>query len=833
MGSWLADLRYAVRSLRRRPLLTLAAVTSLSLGIGVNTSIFSMFDRMVLSKLAVPAPDELVLLSAPGRKPGATTSGDSGRGEQVFSYPLFRDLEAWTGTGLSRVVAHRDIEVSLAFKGQSALGEGLIVSGGYFPVLRVGAAIGRVLTPQDDRVPGNHPVAVLAHHYWTSRFGADPRVVGESLAINGQPYTIIGVAQAGFTGTTLMDRPDVFVPLAMAPQLGRGGVTRRDHWLYLFARLQPGFTAAQAQQAINGPFSALIRGPEFDELRSGLTEAERPAFLQRRLLLVDGSRSRQQARDEVQRLLSLVLTVTALVLLIACANIANLLMARAIDRRTELAIRTAMGAPRRALVRLLLLEAVLLGIAGGAGALIVGMGTTRALLGMMPSADVAPLQFELTGPVVLFAMLLGVGASVLFGLYPAFHGVGGRRAPSLQGTRASASPAAARFRTSLATAQIALATALLATAALFASSLGRIERTNVGIDRHGVVAFRVAPHLNGYDQPRTRALFDRVIAELRAMPGVVDATATSISVLADEGWNQNVTVAGVGQTSDALGVVSTARIESDYFRTLGIPLREGREFASYDTGDAPRVAIVNRAFVRKFALGHDAIGHRLALGAGERRVADIEIVGVVEDAKYSNLRDEPPAQLYLPYRQSPVGPMTFYARAGVDAGTIRAAVPALLARLDPNLAADHLQTLDEQVWENVTRERILAALSSAFAMLAVLLAGVGLYAVLAFIVAQRLKEFGIRMALGAAPRDVASLIARRVGRMALIGTPVGMAAAVGLARAGESLLFGVAGDVPLLIGGAAAAMLAIVALAAAIPGRRAMTVLPVAALRTD
>jgi putative ABC transport system permease protein len=831
MGSLLSDIRYAVRSLRRRPLLTLAAVTSLALGIGVNTSIFSLVDRMVLRKLAVPAPNDIVLLSAPGRKPGGTTSGDSGLPDQVFSLPLFRDLERLSGTGLSRIVAHRDIDVSLGSRGTSAPAHGLIVSGSYFSVLNVGAAVGRVLISDDDRVPGAHPVVVLAHHYWTTRFGSDRQVVGESLAVNGRPFTIVGVAAPGFTGTTLMDRPDVFVPLSMAQEVAAGGKTRRDHWLYLFARLQPGFTRAHAQQAINGPFTQLIRGIEFDELRSGLTEQERPAFLQRQLFLVDGSRSRQQHPDQVQQMLALVMAVTALVLLIACANVANLLMARAVDRASEIAIRTSMGASRSVLVRLLLIEAVLLGAAGSFGSLLVAFGTSRALLEMMPAADAVPLQFELNRSVLLFAMLAGMVTSTVFGLYPAVYGVQRTTVSPLQGTRASATRGATRFRTSLATAQIALATALLATAALFAASLGNVASTSVGLDRTGLVAFRVAAHLNGYDQARTRDVFDRLIAGLRELPGVSDATATSIPVLADEGWNQKVTVEGAEGAT--IGEVSTARIDTDYFTALRVPILVGREFRWSDSSDSPRVAIVNRAFVSTFNLDREAVGRRLALGAGERRVSDIEIVGIVENAKYSNVRDEPPPQLYLPYRQSPVGPMTFYARATSDVDQVKAAVPALLARLDPNLPADHLQTLDEQIWENVTRDRVMAGLSSWFAFLAALLAGVGLYGLLAFTVAQRMKEFGIRMALGATPRDVAVIVGRHVGRMALVGTPIGIAAAVALARLGESLLYGVSGHVPLLISGAAAGMLIIMMLAAAVPARRAMTVAPSAALHTE
>ena len=833
MGALFQDVRYALRSLRRRPLLAAAAIASLALGIGVNTAIFSVFDRMVLRKLSVPAPDQIVLLSSPGRKPGGTSSSGSGRGDQAFSYPLFRDLEELPGVGLSRVVAHRDIDVNLGYRGRSSTGTGLLVSGGYFQVLGVSAAAGRLLTPEDDRVLDGHPVAVLAHDYWTTTFGADPRILGESIAINGRPYTIIGIGPRGFTGTTLMDRPDVFVPMAMAGHLGVGGVTRRDHWLYLFARLQPGVTRQEAQQRINGPFTALIRGVEFEELRSGLSDAERPAFLNRQMVLLDGSRSRQQAPDETRRLLSLLLVVTGLVLLIACANVANLMMTRATDRGAEIAIRLSIGASRGRLVRLLLVEAVLLGIAGGAAALGVAAGTHTALLSMMPVSDVAPLRFDFNLNILLFAGLLGIFTSLVFGLYGALHGVSAREGGSLQqATRYSATRNATRFRTSLATVQIGLATALLATAALFAGSLTNLSRADVGLDRQGVIAFRIAPHLNGYDAARARTAFDRLMTDLRATPGVTAASATSIPVLADEGWNQRVTVEGIRGGSDAETQVSTARIDTAYFQTLRIPLLAGREFTQFDTADAPRVAVVNRAFVRRLALGSEAVGRRFSLGVG-KRPRDIEIVGVVEDSRYSTVRDEPPPQLFLPYRQAPGGPMTFYARATTDVKQLQATVPALVARIDPDLPVDHLRTLDDQIWENVAPDRVLTALSTSFALLAAVLAAIGLYAVLAFTVAQRLKEFGIRMALGAGPRDVRAMIARHVGRMAMIGTPIGVVAAIGLSRLAAALLYGVSGDIPLLIGGAAASMLVIVIGAAAVPIRRAMRVEPIVALRIE
>ncbi|HYJ94645.1 MAG TPA: ABC transporter permease, partial [Vicinamibacterales bacterium] len=403
------------------------AVLSLALGIGVNTAIFSVFERLLLRRLPVPAAGQIVNVTSPGPKPGSRSTSNSGRVEAVFSYPLFRDLEQLEVGGL-RLAGHRDVSANLAFNGQTSEAKGLLVSGHYFSALGVTPALGRLLGPEDDRVPGAHAVVVLSHDYWTTRFGADPGVVGKTLVVNGEPMTIVGVAHEDFAGTTMLDRPQVFLPLMMAqrsfPDSSWNGMTaRNNHWLYIFGRLQAGVTREQAQALLKVPFTTLVRDVEFPALRSGMGDRDREEFLQRRLLLEDGSRGRNAGRGEAQAILLLMFAITGFVLAIACANVANLLLARVADRTTEISVRLSIGASTARLLRLLLVEACVLGVLGSVGALVVSRITLNGLVAMMPAEDGATLAFQTNTSVLLFTVALGLVTAVLFGLFPALHGV--------------------------------------------------------------------------------------------------------------------------------------------------------------------------------------------------------------------------------------------------------------------------------------------------------------------------------------------------------------------------------------------------------------------------
>ena len=827
------DVRDAARSMSRRPLVSAVAVLSLGLGIGVNSAIFSLFESVLLRRLAVPDPAALVIVTSPGPRPGSNSISGAGGREALFSYPLFRDLER-VQTAFSGIAAHRDAALNLTYGDQTARGVGELVSRGYFATLALRPALGRLLGPDDDQ-PGRETAVVLSHAYWTRRFGADPSVVGARLGVNGNPSVIVGVAPERFTGTTALGQPDVFLPLATAERLRDPSLfeNRRDHWLYVIARLEPGLTAPQAEARLVPPFATLIRDVEYPLHRLGLGERERAAFLGRTIRLQDGSRGERARRDEAQMGFLLLFLVAGFVLLIACANVANLLLARAVDRAADIALRRSLGASTGRMLQWLLAEACLLGLAGAVAALVVARLTIDGALSLLPIDSAAGIDPAINVPLLLFTGALGLGTGLLFGVFPAMQAVRASPASQLRGAshQATASRSASRTRSSLAIAQMALATALLAQTGLFITSLTNITRADLGIRRDGLVTFAVAPQLNGYSAARTRAFFGQLEDRLAALPGVVSVTASTIPLLGNDFARNTVSVEGFAVDLDADVTAQYTRIGAGHFSTLGVPLLAGREFTRADDGPRPTVAIVNQAFARKFRLGRDAVGKRMALG--RNRPLDLSIVGLVADSAYSNARDTQVPQFFLPYRQGDTGPLTFYVRSATSGAPLFPAITGIVKSLDPALPVERLRTMDDQVDTSIAPYRVVTVLSSALAGLATLLAAIGLYGVLAHAVARRGREFSIRVALGARTVDVARLVFGYVARLTVVGGVIGLIVAVGLSRLGQGLLFGVAGLDAVVAGGAAIVMVCVALLAAAVPMRRATGVEPAAALRAE
>jgi predicted permease len=564
-----------------------------------------------------------------------------------------------------------------------------------------------------------------------------------------------------------------------------------------------------------------------------MSDRDREAFRRRRVVLEDGARGQDAERRVLQTLVALLFAVTGVVLAIACANVTNLLLARGAARTAEVSVRVALGAPKRALLRLLLVESGVLGLLGAAGALVAAWLTIRGFQAVMPATgNAAKLTFALDGAVLLYAIVLGLALSLLTGLVPALQLVtaGGAAARHAAGSRAS-SPASRRFRASLATGQIAMATALLALAGLFALSLVNIGRADLGIRRDGLVAFKLSPELNGYSAERSGALFDRVEAELRGLPGIVSVSAATIPILAYEGWYNYMQVEGVPSNPDEAISAAVTRTSTDYFRTLGMPVLAGRDFTGNDVAGSPRVAVVNESFARAFKLT-DPVGRRMAMGRGNTPL-DIRIVGMVADAKYSAVRDPAPPQFFLPYRQERSGTLTFYIRTAGDPRALFGAVTQIVRRLDATLPVAKLQTMDEQIVENTSLERMLSTLSWAFAVLAIALAAIGLYGVVAYGVAQRTREIGIRIAVGASPCRVHGLVLGSVGRMAIVGGALGSLAALGFARLARFMFFGVDGIDGRVLAGSLGMMALVVFGAAALPSRRAAGTNAVNALRAE
>ena len=828
-------MRFALRTLFKTPFVTIVAIVSLALGIGANAAIFSLFDQLLLQPLPVADPERLVNLRAPGPKPGSTSCNQGGGCDAVFSFPMFRDLERLQ-TPFTGVAAHVSFGANLAARGQTSSGRGMLVSGSYFPVLGLTPAIGRLLGPGDDRTPGESHVVVLSHAYWQSRFGSDPNVIDQTIVVNGQTMTIVGVAPRGFSGTTVGVKPEVFAPITMRgfSQPFKGFDNRRSYWAYVFARLKPGVSIEQAAASLATPYRTILDDVEAP-LQKGMSEQTLTRFKAKPLIVETGSRGQSNVTQVAQTPLALLLGITAFVLLIACANIANLLLARGAARAGEMAVRLSIGAGRAQLVRQLLGESCLLALFGGIAGIVVAQWTLNLMAMLLPREAADTVTFTIDGGVMLFAAALTIGTGLLFGLFPAIHSTRPDLIAALKGQSGQPSGArsAARFRHSLATAQIALSMALLVCAGLFTKSLFNVSRVELGIRADRVVMFTVSPELNGYTPERSRQLFERIENELAALPGAELVSASTVPLLGGSNWGNSVSVEGFKADPDTNTDSRFNLIGPGYFQTLGIPMIAGRDFTRADALGAPKVAIVNEAFAKKFNLGRDAVGRRMGDDGGNSPLT-IEIVGLVQNAKYSEVKQEIPPVFVRPYRQDErTGQMNFYVRTAANPESFLQNIPKLVARLDANLPVQNLNTLPQQIQNNVFLDRFISVLSASFASLATLLAAIGLYGVLAYTVAQRTREIGLRMALGAAPARVRGMVLRQVGIMTIVGGAIGLAAAIGLGRLAQSLLFELQGYDPIVLV-TAAATLTLVALGAGfIPAQRASQVDPMHALRYE
>jgi predicted permease len=836
------SLKLAARTLIRAPAVTAVAVGSLALGIGANTAIFSLIQRVLIRSLPVAEPDRLVNVLAQGPNPGSQTCNQAGGCDVILSYPMYRDLER--GQSLVTLAAHRATGADLAFRGKSLSGEGMLVSGSYFPVLGIKPALGRLLGPEDDRTVGGHPIAVLSHRYWTTELAADPSVLDQTILVNGKTMTVVGVAPPEFEGTTLGVRPRVFLPLTMGGDLiGYNPFeSRTRYWLYVFGRLAPGVSSEKALGGLNTLYHSIVNGVEV-QLQRGISDQTLARFKAKVLRLEPGDQGQSDLRRQTSTPLILLLGVTAIVLLVACTNVANLLLARAAGRAAEMAIRSSLGAQRTQLVGQLLVESAILALLAGGLSLLVAAGTLRLITSFLPHGVIRSIDFGLDAPVLLFAAGLALGTTLLFGLLPALQATRPDLLSVVKSSagRGSAGRGAARFRSVLVTAQITLSMALLCSAGLFLRSLANVNRLDLGVRIDSVVSFALSPGQMGYTPERSAALFLRVEDELAAIPGVTGVTSAWVPILV--GWSNgtDVDVEGFAATLETNVNTRTNGVGPGYFRTLGIPVLEGREFTPSDGPGAPRVAVVNQEFVRKFNLGAGALGKRVTLASplvprspGEHR-PDYQIVGVVRNSAYNEVKRDAPQPLFFEaHRQaSTTTRLVFYVRTSIAPAAIIQAIPEVVARLDPNLPVAELTTLPRQVEENIYLDRMISTLSAAFAILATFLAAVGLYGVLAYNVAQRTREIGVRMALGAEGSRVQTMIIRQVGTLIAIGGAVGIAVAFGIGRAARSLLFGLAAfDGPAFA--AAALTLGLVALAAGIiPARRASRIPPTEALRAE
>lgn len=828
--------RLALRMLRKTPFVTAVAIASLALGIGANAAIYSLFEQFLMRRLPVRAPAELVNLGAPGPKPGSTNCGQAGSCEEVFSYPMFRDLEQ-KQTALSGIAGHVSFGANLSVRNEAFTGRGMFVSGGYFGVLGLTPAAGRLLQPADDAVIGANFIAVLSHEFWLERYGGNPSALGQTLIVNGKTLTIVGVAPQGFRGTTMGAEPMLYVPMSM-----RAAVTtwrpqwedRRSYWVYVFGRLKPGSNITQASAQLNTLYKNILVDVEAP-LQESMSDVTMKRFKAKSIAVTAGARGQSSIHTGAKTPILMLFAITGTVLLIACANIANLLMARGASRSTEMGVRLALGASRGQLLRQLLTESLVLALMGGAVSLLVAIWTLQGVASFMPPEALDTMDVSLRPSMVAFAAILAVGTGLVFGLFPALHST---RSDLITVIRAGAGQitgggrAASRFRTSLVVVQIALSVALLISAGLFLKSLVNVSRTDLGLSVDHVATFAISPMRSGYDSTRAKVLYDRLEQELLQLPGVTDVSSARVAVLAGNNWGNDVRVQGFTCLPDTDCNARYNGVGSGYLKTLGMTLLGGREFTESDRVGSTKVAIVNETFAKKFNMGPNPIGKFMNQNA--RDSLDIQIVGFVKDAKYSEVKDTIPPLFFTPWRQDgAVGALNFYVRTTLEPSAVLQGINQTMRRLDATVPVEELKTLPQQVQENVFLDRMISTLAAAFAVLATLLAAVGLYGVLAYSVTQRTREIGVRMALGADSGRVRALVMRQVGAMTAIGTVVGVAAALGLGRAARSQLYQLEGHDPIVFVSSVVLLVGVALLAGFLPARRAAQVDPMQALRYD
>ena len=826
------DLKLAVRGLFRSPLFSIVAILSLALGIGANTAIFTLIDQILLRKLPVKNPDELVMLYQMGPHSGSNMGG------RMHSYPIYEEYRK-RGEPLAEVLARRLASASISVDNQTERVEIEMVSGNFFTMLGVGPALGRVFNSQeDDQIYQGHPSVVLGHNYWVSRFGKDPAVVGKKILVNNYPMTIVGVSAEGFAGIDPARSPQIRVPIQMKPAVVPEWewvrmADERTRWVQVFARLKPSYTAEAAQGPMQGLFTQIRQHEMTLPGAKDWSQFQRDRFMTGQLKVEKAAMGYSSLRNDFSTALVVLMAMVGLVLLIACANVANLLIARGFMRQREIAVRLSLGATRGQLVRQLLTESVLLSFIGGAFGIALSVALTRGLISLIPADQPLLVQPTPDLRILLFTFSLTLLTGIVFGLLPALRASNPDQWATLKDTVGGiAGTGGSLFlRKGLVAAQVALSFLLLFGAGLFVRSLQNLQTTDTGVELDNLITFQLNPALSGYADQQGVNFYRDLLDRLNSSPGVKSAGTAAVSILSGDEWDSTMSVEGHKATDGEDMQAFMNSLSPGYFKTMAIPFLEGRDFTRADARKDATVAIVNQKFAKHFFGDKSAIGRHVGFGDGPESKLNIEIVGVVADSLYEGPREGVRRQVFIPNWGR--GGLTFYMRTADASGSAFNLVRSEVKRLDAWMPVFNMKTLQGQLDETLLSDRLIAMLSAGFGLLATLLASVGLYGVMAFIVARRKKELGLRLALGAEPASVIWLVMKEVVLLLTIGLVIGVPSAIALGRYVSSQLFGIEPNDPWMAVGTMAVLTLVSAAAGMIPATRASRIDPILALRYE
>jgi predicted permease len=848
----LKDLRHGIRTLAHAKGWTAVVVLSLALGIGANAAIFSGLNGLLLTTVPVTDPGTLVRLRWVGRNDMVTSSSDYGSinranygGENVrttFSYPMYQQLVAGNKTMTDLFACAPFGRVNVVVDGQAELASAFLSSGNYYQLLGVGARVGRTIVPDDDKATAP-PVAVISSKYWHQRFGSDPNIAGRNVRVNNVAVTIVGVLPPDFTGVQqpVGEAPDIALPLALDPQLetftfnNQPPIVQPTYWwLQIMGRLKPGVTAAQVQGNLSGIFQSTARAG-LDAYMKGLSDTERNSMGNRdrtripRLLVERGDRGVYDVNSNDMQAATILTIVVALVLLIVCANVANLLLSRATTRQKEISVRLSLGATRGRLVRQLLTESLLLAAMGGALGMVVGYWGR----GLMPTfqGQPPPLDWKVMAFVAAVTLLTGI----VFGMVPALRGTAINVNAALKETSRGVVGSRSILGRALLVVQVAVSLVLLVGAGLFLQTLSNLRRVDVGFDPQNLLLFRVNPSLNRYDEPKMRLFYAQMLDRLASVPGVRGVAMSQPALLSGSVNSTGIFVEGrpapLVRPQDDSHSINRLVISSNFFDVMGIPIVMGRALTDHDTETSPKVVVINEAAVKKFFPNESPLGKHF--GSSPETTGQLEIVGVLRDAKYSSVREPAPPTMYVPFRQARLSNATFEVRTAAAPAGAMGAIREAARQIDANLPLTDVSTQIEQVEKRFQQEKLFAQAYTLFGGLALLLASIGLFGLMSYNVSRRTNEIGIRMALGAQRTDVLGLVMRESMLLVGIGIAIGLGIAIAASRLITTLLFGLPARDPMTMIAAIAVMALVSALAGYLPARRASKVDPMVALHYE